>query len=176
MVEKPNYPKSDDAVLGGQAPAPVFSAVLGGIGGVKHYLANGDADQRMAALPQALNYGKDGLELLICALTDKSWEVQRYAYSLLQENVELELKQALQIYNPYLLLECLHSFPCYYAYSLSPNAETIAYSLSPDAQTIACSRDGVIKLWDVDTAELKNTLIGHRSNVIFSLAYGPSTG
>ncbi len=48
MVENPNHPKPDDAVLGGPAPRPVYAALLGGIRSVKHYLENeakGNANQ-----------------------------------------------------------------------------------------------------------------------------------
>lgn len=92
MVENPNHPKPDDAVLGGQAPPPVYAAVLGGIGSVKHYLENeakGNGNQRMAALSQALKYGKDGLELLMSALTHKSW------CSMLQSSISQSLTHIL---------------------------------------------------------------------------------
>jgi hypothetical protein len=98
MAENPNQPKSDDAVLGGQNPQPCNAAVLGSLVGVKRRLASGDVAQRIAALPEALKYGQDGLDLLIQALKDKLWSMREAAYSLLQESEEPRVKQALQEY------------------------------------------------------------------------------
>ncbi len=166
MAENPNQPKSDDAVLGGQNPQPCNAAVLGSLVGVKRRLASGDVAQRIAALPEALKYGQDGLELLMHGLNNESWLVQCAAYSLLQANVEPALKQALRAYNPDLLRKCLHTFTGH-----SDRINSLAFS--PDGLTLASgSEDKTIKLWDVRTGKVKNTLTGH-SGRINSLAFSP---
>jgi len=53
-------PKSQDAVLGGQAPPPLGGLVLGGIEGVRRRLASPAIAPRISALREALNYGKTG--------------------------------------------------------------------------------------------------------------------
>ncbi|MFL9453352.1 hypothetical protein AB0758_19755 [Tolypothrix bouteillei VB521301_2] len=40
MPDNQNQPKEFDAILGGQTPPPIESAVLGGLQGVKHRLTN----------------------------------------------------------------------------------------------------------------------------------------
>jgi WD40 repeat protein len=165
MAENPNQPASDDAVLGGQNPQPINAAVLGSIEGVKRRLASGDVAQRIAALPEALKYGQDGLELLMHGLNDESWQVQCAAYSLLQENVEPALKSSLRAYNPY-LLKCLHSLTG----ELGSRVKSVA--ISPDGQTLVGSMYVTIKLWNLRTGELKSTLTGH-SQAILSVAFSP---
>ena len=74
-------PKAYDAVLGGQSPPSEGAAeVLGGIEGAKLRLSNSNAQVRITALHQALNYGEAGLDLVLKALEDKSPEVQIQAY------------------------------------------------------------------------------------------------
>ncbi|MFM6000384.1 MAG: hypothetical protein ACKPCI_29675 [Dolichospermum sp.] len=82
-MNHPQQPREYDAVLGGNSPSPEGAAVLGGIEGVKLRLQNPDAKVRTAALEQALNYGEQGLDLVIVCLNDESIEVQLKAYSLL---------------------------------------------------------------------------------------------
>ena|SRR5919202_928506 len=96
MTNNPNQPQSDDVVLGGQNPAPIYSSVLGGIEGVRWRLASACNEQRIAALKEALQYGQDGLDLIVEALKDPSREVQSAAYSLLTRRTEPEVKQAFE--------------------------------------------------------------------------------
>jgi len=165
MAENPNQPTSDDAVLGGQNPQPCHAAVLGSLVSVKRRLASGDVAQRIAALPDALKYGQDGLELLIHALNDRSWQVQCAAYSLLQEIVEPALKSSLRAYNPY-LVKCLNTLTG----ELGSTVNSVA--ISPDGQTLVGSMYVTIKLWNLRTGELKSTLRGH-SQAILSVAFSP---
>jgi formylglycine-generating enzyme required for sulfatase activity len=88
-----------DAVLGGNSPSLEGAAVLGGIEGVKMRLKNPDAQVRIAALYQALNYGEQGLNLVVAGLKDESWDVQNTAYLILSDRTEPKAKQAL-ILNP----------------------------------------------------------------------------
>jgi formylglycine-generating enzyme required for sulfatase activity len=92
-------PKDTDAVLGGRN-TPQRGLVLGGIQGVKQRLQAPNEEARAEALYQALNYGEEGLALVIAALTDKSLKVSNRAYELLlkQPNPSKELKVAIDNY------------------------------------------------------------------------------
>ena len=103
-------PKPYDAVLGGQNQAPEGAAVLGGIQGVKLRLSNENPEVRIKALHQALNYGEEGIDLVIKALEDESPQVQIKAHSLLVPLSEQKVKQALHEFNPYnLKLEAIET-------------------------------------------------------------------
>ncbi|MGB3649608.1 MAG: STM4015 family protein [Rivularia sp. (in: cyanobacteria)] len=104
MAEQ-NQPGKYDAVLGGQSPPPIHSAVLGGIEGIKRRLSNPVVDVKLAALTDALKYGDAGLELVIQALQNKPKTLQRHAYKLLRKRKEAGVKQALEEYQPWDLFE-----------------------------------------------------------------------
>jgi formylglycine-generating enzyme required for sulfatase activity len=93
-------PREYDAVLGGQIQALEGAAVLGGIEGVRLQLSNANPQVRIAGILQALNYGEQGLDLVIQALNDESWDVQDAAYSLLNTRTEAKVKEALRIFSP----------------------------------------------------------------------------
>ncbi|WP_375510735.1 STM4015 family protein [uncultured Nostoc sp.] len=111
MTDNQNQPRDYDAVLGGQSPPPVDGVVLGGIEGVKRCLSNPVTQVRVAALSEALKYGDTGLDVLIQGLQDKSRLVQRFAYRLLRQKVEPQVKQALQTYKPWYLEERFNEYP-----------------------------------------------------------------
>jgi hypothetical protein len=113
MSENQNQPRDFDAVLGGESPLPLDGAVLGGIEGVKRYLSNPVVKVRVTALSETLKYGDAGLDLLIKALQDESKLVQRFAYQLLRKRVEPQVKQALQRYTPWNLVERLEEYSGY---------------------------------------------------------------
>ncbi|KAF3884882.1 HEAT repeat domain-containing protein [Scytonema tolypothrichoides VB-61278_2] len=100
MPDNQNQPKEFDAILGGQAPPPVESAVLGGLQGVKHRLTNPVVEVRIAALSEALNYGEAGLDVAIDALQDTAEQVQRFASRLLRQYGGVKGKQALLNHDP----------------------------------------------------------------------------
>ena len=50
MVNKPNQPGENNAVLGGQAQPPLGGVVLGGLEGVRQQLATGTVEQQIAVL------------------------------------------------------------------------------------------------------------------------------
>ncbi|MBD2570478.1 SUMF1/EgtB/PvdO family nonheme iron enzyme [Anabaena lutea] len=95
-MNNPQQPREYDAVLGGNSPSLEGAAVLGGIEGVKLRLKNPDSKVRIAALEQALNYGEQGLDLVIAGLKDKSWDVQNAAYLILNKRTEPRIKQILE--------------------------------------------------------------------------------
>lgn len=113
MTDNQNQPRDYDAVLGGQSPPPVDGVVLGGIEGVKRCLSNPVTQVRLAALSEALKYGDAGLDVLIQALQDKSRLVQRFAYRLLKQKAESQVKQALQAYKPWYLEERFNQYQGY---------------------------------------------------------------
>ncbi|MFM6026944.1 MAG: SUMF1/EgtB/PvdO family nonheme iron enzyme, partial [Dolichospermum sp.] len=61
---------------------------------------NSDAKVRIAALEQALNYGEQGLDLVIAGLKDESWDVQYAAFLLLRTRTETKVKKSLIDFNP----------------------------------------------------------------------------
>ena len=95
-MNHPQQPREYDAVLGGNSPSLEGAAVLGGIEGVKLRLQNPEPQLRIAALNQALNYGEQGLDLVIAGLKDKSWDIQNAAYLILNSRTEPRIKQLLQ--------------------------------------------------------------------------------
>jgi hypothetical protein len=98
-MNHPQQPREYDAVLGGNSLSPEGAAVLGGIEGVKLRLKNPDSTVRIAALEQALNYGEEGLDLVIAGLKDESWDVEYAAYSLLKSQTEARAEQAVVNFN-----------------------------------------------------------------------------
>ena len=95
-MNNPQQPGKYDAVLGGNSPSLEGAAVLGGIEGVKLRLQNLDIKVRIAALEQALNYGEQGLDLVIAGLNDESWDIQNAAYLILNKRTEIRIKQILE--------------------------------------------------------------------------------
>jgi len=93
-------PREYDAVLGGNSQILEGAAVLGGIEGVKVRLKNPEPQVRIAALKQAVNYGEQGLNLVIQALENELPQIQIQAYALLISRTELKVKQSLQKFNP----------------------------------------------------------------------------
>ena len=166
MTNNFNQPKAYDVVLGGQTSTPAYGAVLGGLAGVKRRLGksnSGDSpyivEQRVNALKDALNYGAEGLALVIEALNDPSWQVQRTAYSLLQGYQEPSAIQALQEYNPYELFQCL------YRYSTGKST-TYAIAITPDGQTmLSGGNDRTITVRHLRTGRILRTLTGHSGSI-----------
>jgi formylglycine-generating enzyme required for sulfatase activity len=95
-MNNPQQPREYDAVLGGNSPSLEGAAVLGGIEGVKLRLQNPDVKVRIAALEQALNYGEQGLDLVIAGLKDESYDIQNAAYLILNKRTEPRINQILQ--------------------------------------------------------------------------------
>ncbi len=98
-------PQAHDAVLGGQTPAPIGAAVLGGMAGVQQRIASQAIAARIAALREAQNYGEHGLNLIIQSLNDPVRQVQHTALSLLWRRPELHIQQVLAQYSPYQLFD-----------------------------------------------------------------------
>ncbi|RUT02245.1 hypothetical protein DSM106972_063200 [Dulcicalothrix desertica PCC 7102] len=107
MSNNHNHPRDFDSVLGGNFPPPIDSVVLGGVEGIKRRLSNPVAKTRVAALLEALNYGEEGLDLVIQSLRDESSLVRRLAYKMLTRSTAPKIQEVLQAYKPWVLEERL---------------------------------------------------------------------
>jgi hypothetical protein len=85
MTDANTDPRSSDAVLGGNKPAPHQGAILGGIDGIQQKLNQADFTLRLEALEQAWSYGEAGRACLQQALGDRSKTVRRRARWLLRQ-------------------------------------------------------------------------------------------
>lgn len=97
-MSKSNQPKKYDAVLGNQNRASATAVVLGGLEGVKQRLLTEVVEHKLTTLPEALNYGEEGLTLVIEALNDPADQVKELAHNLLKNRKELRVKVALREY------------------------------------------------------------------------------
>ena len=124
MNNHSNQPREFDAVLGGQAPPPVDGVVLGGLEGVKYRLKSSDIEVKIAALSEALNYGKTGLDIVIEIFKLSPAKVQRLIARLLREKRGQEGKQFLLNYDPWLFFTTLEDWNKDELYSeyIAPNS------------------------------------------------------
>jgi hypothetical protein len=99
MPESTPQPRSSDAILGGQTPPPVTGAVLGGLEGAKQRFESETVATRLTALREAVQYGEQGIELAIQALSDESEQVKQLACRLLRQGNQRG-KQALLDHQP----------------------------------------------------------------------------
>jgi hypothetical protein len=76
---------SQDAVLGGDNPAPLHGLVLGGLGGLQQRFETGDETAKLAALVGAISFGDEAIALLSHALAAESLQVRAAAYGLLKQ-------------------------------------------------------------------------------------------
>ncbi len=99
MVQKnSSQPNDCDAVLGGVTPTPVDAAVLGGLPGVKQLMKSDVTEEKITALKSALNYGKEGLRLVVQALKHRNHQVSMAAWELLHDRKEPLVQQMLEKY------------------------------------------------------------------------------
>lgn len=142
-----NQPGSHDVVLSDRIAPPIGGIVLGGWEGLQRQFASPIAEQRIAALSQAVRYGEAGLELLIQALQDQAIPVQKAAYWNLRHRKEPSVRQALRTYEIYQLFECLGTFTGH-------GQGITAVAISPDQRTIvSAGRDRTIRVWDIEFQE-----------------------
>jgi hypothetical protein len=82
-------PQATDGILGGQTPLQTDSAILGGIVGLRQQMSVATTEQRSHLLSVALNYGTDGIDLLLVTLNnDPVLTVRAAAYHHLQTVAE----------------------------------------------------------------------------------------
>jgi hypothetical protein len=88
-------PRNSDAVLGGQNPAPINAAILGGLAGAKQRLESESLVTKLQALKDTIQYGSDGINLALQALCDPNEDVKRLARRLLRTQAGVEGRSAL---------------------------------------------------------------------------------
>ncbi len=154
---------------------------------IKQSLARGSEQQRLAALSQTLNYGQQGLDLLIAqSLKDPSERVKQSAYWILHGyNPYLTGNSTEESRSPTDTITCLAMSPDNkiivggsWQKSLVWHLQTgeifrsfpghshwvLAVSISPDGKTLVSgSADKTIKVWSLETGKLIHTLNGHSS-------------
>ncbi|MDY6900945.1 MAG: HEAT repeat domain-containing protein [Cyanobacteriota bacterium] len=128
MNKNQNQPREFDVVLGGENPAPVTGVVLGGIEGIKQRLESEIADVIIKALYDALNYGDEGLDLIIKALRNNSKVLQRNAYKILRKREETQVKRVLKEYKPWYLSERLQTYNNLDAKARFANLQVVNYN------------------------------------------------
>ncbi|KAF3887730.1 hypothetical protein [Tolypothrix bouteillei] len=116
MTKHTNQPQEFDAVLGGQAPPPTSSVILGGIEGLRRRFATLTGEQKTSTLADALQYGEAGIDLLVEALNDEAFTVRATAYKLLHELTSIKAKQAV---NNGILLKKGDKVYCVYSSAIS---------------------------------------------------------
>lgn len=99
MGNNSKEPKEFDTVLGRQVPPPVTGAVLGGIEGLRQRFASVNEQVRLDAMANALNYGDEGIDILVQALKDTSLQVRVRAYEILKQSnkAELEIQSGIRL-------------------------------------------------------------------------------
>ncbi len=175
---EPRQPRSYDAVLGGQLPAPADSALLGGLDGVRDRLASGDPSAQIAALGAVLRYGEAGIDLALAALNTGAPAVRWRAYQLLRYHFEpapdlsisarlsRDVRAVLRAYNPWALFAS-ERYPETHAGPIA------SLAVSPDSQFLASgSHDKTIGIWNLYTGQRVQTLAGH-SDWVSAVAIAP---
>jgi hypothetical protein len=143
MNSNQNQTREFDAVLGGNTPPPVTSVVLGGIEGVKRRLESEIVDVRIKALNDALNYGDEGLELVIEALGDSSEEVNNKVISILRKSGD-KGKKAILNYNPWLVFTTFYNWEYevdFYCDECISNTDNEAYVVNNKSNLIKILKD-----------------------------------
>lgn len=95
MTNDSSLPEPTDLVLGGHLPPPSSGAVLGGIQGLRQRLADASPDQIVDLLPQSLNYGEAGIDVLVEAVHDAALIVRAKACQWLQRIDSPKAQQAI---------------------------------------------------------------------------------
>lgn len=95
MVNDSSQPEPTDLVLGRHLPLPSSGAILGGITGLRQRLADASPDQKVDLLPQCLNYGDAGIDMLVEAVSDAALTVRAKACQLLQKINSPKAQQAI---------------------------------------------------------------------------------
>jgi hypothetical protein len=80
-----NNAQSQDAVLGGDRPAPIDSLVLGGLSGLQQQFDTKDIAVQIAALVNAVDFGDEAIALLIQGLNSEMLQLRGIAYNLLKQ-------------------------------------------------------------------------------------------
>lgn len=155
-----NQPRQYDAVLGGDNQAPIDGVVLGGIEGIKRRWETANIQQKIVALSEALKYGDTGLDFVIQVWQKEFEKVSFAAYLLLREREEAKVKQALEEYNPWLKMECVHTLP---------NVNTRCIAIDSNGKVFFDGSNSV-NIYDLHTGEVEATFMNHEGlgNILIS--------
>jgi|GEM_PF-2728598 len=97
-LQSSNQPNALDPVIEEQSPTLEENVTLTGLEAVKQQLNSNSLELRIAALSDALNYGKEGLQLIVEIVQTKTDPLQWAAYDLLWEIVSPATRQKLLSY------------------------------------------------------------------------------
>ncbi|HAZ46664.1 MAG TPA: hypothetical protein DDW76_05545 [Cyanobacteria bacterium UBA11369] len=161
MVEL-GQPVEFKAVTEGQNLPPVDEAVLNGIEDIKRTLASNDLEQQLAVLPDALNYGQPGIDLLEQVYERESGQLKWAACSLLddwylRQLTEAQHLRAVQEGNLFFAVTCLRT--------IEAGGAVYSNSISSDGQLMAAvigKASKFIKIWDLSSNRLVHCLERHR--------------
>jgi hypothetical protein len=145
-----NEPGWNDAVMGGDNPAPNQAAVLGGLWQVQQRLGSEDLRVKFAAMRDCLKYGEAGVAEVIPFLEDALPRSQFEAYQLLRSRSEESVKQALKQYKFWRHFERLDGHPSQHAHMFA-NRQVIdpAFRTMENLQAIALGfRENKWAAWD----------------------------
>jgi WD40 repeat protein len=122
---------------------------------VKKQLSSQSEQQRLAALSETLNYGQQGLELLIeQSIKDQSDRVKQFAYRVFRDD------------NSYLRANTPESLtPC-------PTDVITCLAISPDNTILVGGSWKKIWVWNLQTGEIIRSIDGH-SHWVLSVAISP---
>ncbi|MEM9541191.1 MAG: hypothetical protein AAGA60_17015 [Cyanobacteria bacterium P01_E01_bin.42] len=176
MTEPNQYPQPDDAVLS-NSQSDRGGMVLGGVEGVKQRLSSPVESDRIEALYQALQYGREGVNLVIEAFLKDTFPVRRKAYTILRDRQEADAKQVLQEYYFWTDCEPLFTIPLsashQYATEISADGRILARSYQRETRANTSNleywvdiRDRQdprnfeywVEIWDLQTSEKIATL------------------
>ena len=112
MTNQPEpKPTEQDAILGGDVPAPAKAAVLGGMGQVQQRLNDAELSVKFVAMKDCLNYGSEGISHIVQALQDPLPRTQYEAYRLLKGRSDSLAKEALKHHRFWTHFEKLDGLP-----------------------------------------------------------------
>jgi hypothetical protein len=164
-----SIPDESDLVLGGQNPTPINAVTLGGLAGIKKRLKMESLQTRFQALTDAIQYGTDGVDLLIESLTDDDEDICRLARRLLRNQTGESGKEALLVEDPFGYFTTLNDWRAvtYYPGIGIIDPESIAYTVR---LTISDEEDN----YDIDRfyALIEDPRISELQALIFQISIG----
>jgi COMPASS component SWD3 len=151
-----SQPKPDrtDAILGGQNSLITDTVVLGGIEGIKHRLTSTDKQTQISALQEAFKYADKGIELLVEIWRDDLYKLKWDAFTLLRTRAEEKVKACLTEYNPWLNLQCIHTW--------NQDSTATSIAISPDGNTLFSGNLDKINVWNMQTKQQKSILFPYQ--------------
>jgi WD40 repeat protein len=137
-----------------------------GLNNVRDRLRGTSTVKKIDALLDALQYGKEGLEVLLKSLSDRSREVRQSAFILLADCVEDAAKQATWNHLPFTEMQCLYTLTDLSSNSNADSAYKASgrcpfnFSILDCTNSLVCRwyfdyKHSFIQTWDLATGEPK---------------------